>query len=566
MVGTENVGTKTVTLEVTDAQDRTATTVKNVYVTAAPAPAPPAPTPAPDSGAVGCDSSVNTYAGLQAALGSTSSSGRTVCVTASLTGSKITTGTDMSARARVLAPPADGTVDIPSVTFNGASNITIEGFEFTGNRNVDVGGGSAGIHLLKNRCHDQALNCVMLGSSSGTSISGNRIERISYDGAYPHGYGVYGNTATTGLRVNYNLCDMGEIPSGDCFELGRMNDFEVIGNDIRNLNGAGGAAHADAIMVWNNSSNGVIKDNRVTDAASVLLSPDTDDLLIENNLIVRSENRCIDASPNGTSGQIAPLRWTWRNNTSGRAATRRSRKAARRPAAAETRSTTTSSRTAGLRACPRRAATSAARALASPARLRAGCRCGARSTTSRRASRVVIRTPATTRRPSGRAPAVRDDRARRRRPHRSTFLSILTAVSPVLGGTPPSGGAAPQKHDGQRAREDLHVRPHATAAHVFEVQRDHLLDAELAATADLPKPGDAGLDGEAAEPRGPVVLDLVVERRFGRGPSDMSPRSTFQICGSSSRLVRRRNRPTRVTRSSCVSLYIEPSLAPSLSR
>ena len=41
----------------------------------------------------------------------------------------------------------------------------------------------------------------------------------------------------------------------------------------------------------------------------------------------------------------------------------------------------------------------------------------------------------------------------------------------------------------------------------------------------------------------------------GRGPtSDMSPRSTFQNCGSSSRLVFRRNRPGGVMRGSFVSL------------
>ena len=116
-------------------------------------------------------------------------------------------------------------------------------------------------------------------------------------------------------QVNYNVCDMGEIPSGDCFELGQMSGFEIVGNDIKNINGSSGGAHADALMVWNDSANGIVKDNRVADSTGMLLSPDTNDLQVINNLIVRSENRCIDASPNGTSGQIAPLRWTWKNNT-----------------------------------------------------------------------------------------------------------------------------------------------------------------------------------------------------------------------------------------------------------
>src|SRR6185437_12692178 len=45
----------------------------------------------------------------------------------------------------------------------------------------------------------------------------------------------------------------------------------------------------------------------------------------------------------------------------------------------------------------------------------------------------------------------------------------------------------------------------------------------------------------------------------GRGPtSDMSPLRTFQSWGSSSRLHVRRNRPTRVTRSSTASLNRPP--------
>jgi hypothetical protein len=200
------------------------------------------------------------------------------------------------------------------VNFNGASNITLEGFEFTGNRGVEIGGGSSGIHYVRNRCHDQQTTCVLWGTNTGFVMEGSRIERISLSSAWPTGYGIYTQGTVTSPKVNYNTCDMGEIPSGDCFELGSMSNFEFIGNEIKNINGSGGA-HADALMVWNKSKNGVIKDNRVSDSTGMLLSPDTDDLRIENNLIVRAENRCIDASPNGTSGQIAPLRWTWRNNT-----------------------------------------------------------------------------------------------------------------------------------------------------------------------------------------------------------------------------------------------------------
>ena len=45
------------------------------------------------------------------------------------------------------------------------------------------------------------------------------------------------------------------------------------------------------------------------------LSPDGSDLLVQNNLIVRMQAQCIDATPNGTSGSISPLRFTFRQNT-----------------------------------------------------------------------------------------------------------------------------------------------------------------------------------------------------------------------------------------------------------
>ncbi len=46
----------------------------------------------------------------------------------------------------------------------------------------------------------------------------------------------------------------------------------------------------------------------------------------------------------------------------------------------------------------------------------------------------------------------------------------------------------------------------------------------------------------------------------GRGPTtDISPRSTFRNCGSSSRLVRRRKAPTRVTRGSPGAAWVTPA-------
>jgi hypothetical protein len=314
-------GTKTVTLQVTDALSRVASVTRSFSVAAGtPTPTPtPSPTPAPPSaptpepGPVACDASVVSRDSLASMLGTTASSGKTICVTAPLTGSGLSVGTDMPERTRVLAQPADGTVDMVSVNFSGASNITLEGFEFTGNHGVEIGGGSNGIHYVKNRCHDQSTTCVLWGANSNTLIQANRIERILLT-SWPTGYGVYTTGTVTNPKVNYNLCDMGNIASGDCFELGKMSGFEFIGNDVKNVKGSS-ASHADGLMVWDQSKNGVIKDNRFVDISTVLISPDSNDLLIENNLIARAGQRCLDVATNGTSGDVAPLRWTWRNNT-----------------------------------------------------------------------------------------------------------------------------------------------------------------------------------------------------------------------------------------------------------
>ena len=60
--------------------------------------------------------------------------------------------------------------------------------------------------------------------------------------------------------------------------------------------------------------------------------------------------------------------------------------------------------------------------------------------------------------------------------------------------------------------------------------------------------------------RSSSVYCATSEGTGGRGPTRlMSPMNTFQSCGSSSRLVRRRNRPTLVMRGSSFILKITPS-------
>ena len=108
---------------------------------------------------------------------------------------------------------------------------------------------------------------------------------------------------------------------------------------------------------------------------------------------------------------------------------------------------------------------------------------------------------------------------------------------------------------------DLEVEPQRPVLDVVEVVLDALLDRGVAAPAvDLRPAGEAGLHLVAQHVlRDPLLELLDEERPLGRGPTSvMSPRSTFQNCGSSSRLVRRRKRPIGVLRGSSSRAQIGP--------
>ena len=271
-------------------------------------------------GGVTCDQTLTTRAQVSTAMTSTSSAGKTLCVTASITGAEIATSTAMPSQARFIAQPADGTVRMVGVTFNsGAARMTLEGFEFTGNTGIGFVGTSNGIRYVRNYCHDQASTCIVAYNGSvvnGLEVLGSRFVNIVFNGSFPNGYGVYTAGGTwTNLKFNYNYCT-NDGRSADCAELGGMNGFEIIGNEIYAIQDAtGGTAHADGIMTWSGSKNGLIKDNVSLDGEDWLISPDGSDTRIENNLIARQDQICVDAHPNATSGNVQPLRFTFVNNT-----------------------------------------------------------------------------------------------------------------------------------------------------------------------------------------------------------------------------------------------------------
>jgi hypothetical protein len=272
--------------------------------------------------AVTCDVSVSTASALDSAVGNTANSGKTICVTASTSGSHTWTA-DHAATTTVIAQPADGTIDMGQITFSGAKNITVTGFEFTsGAFAVNCCSATTSVHMDGNYIHGfsgDGLDLYSQAAMTDIQFTHNRVECLTGDGNGGNGYGIrtYGGPYTA-PKFNYNTIT-GCGNSGDGMEIGSLENFEVIGNVITGIGGPANQ-HADGIMIWAGSSNGVIKDNRILDGPGTLISPDGSDLLIENNLIARhnfptGSDQCIDATPNGTSGSVVPTRWTMRRNT-----------------------------------------------------------------------------------------------------------------------------------------------------------------------------------------------------------------------------------------------------------
>jgi hypothetical protein len=276
--------------------------------------------------AVTCNQTVSTRAAVLTALTTSGNAGQTVCVNANITGAEISTTTDMASEMRLVAQPRDGTVNMVAIACNGCSNVTVEGFEFTGDTSVDrgvwVGGtGAVNFHWIKNNCHDLADDCMEIQGTGHTGLwaIGNTISRYEYTGAGGEGYGIRGDTPISGAKFNYNECLSTHLTNGgaDCMEIGQCATCDFIGNWFDDILDRGNGSHADFLMVWNDSSDITIRDNRGYMSHNALISPDTDRATIDNNLFVQMTNGCVDADgPNGSSDpENHPLQWDISNNT-----------------------------------------------------------------------------------------------------------------------------------------------------------------------------------------------------------------------------------------------------------
>lgn len=275
-----------------------------------------------------CDTTVSEYGAMAAEMNDATNAGKVVCVDADIQGSpdnaaiRITTA--FASNARFIAKPPNGTIRAPSIVFDtGAENVTLEGFEFTDENGVGMAGGINNVRVVRNYAHDQHLDFISGNGcespKTNVEILGNRIRAIQFDGEFPHGYGIFG-ACFDGLKINYNECDGASDGTvnvmGDCWEISQTDNFENIGNWIHDLRcSACGETHTDGIQWWSGSTNGVVRDNVLDGFAQNTISPDGQDVIVDNNLIVDGQGNCFDVHPNGSSGDIQPLRYTFTNNT-----------------------------------------------------------------------------------------------------------------------------------------------------------------------------------------------------------------------------------------------------------
>jgi hypothetical protein len=265
----------------------------------------------------GCDVEVNSRDALTAAAQSTANAGKTICADQGNYGTGALSWTvKQPAMTRILANPANSTVSIPGSRFQGASNLTIQGFNVTSGSSVESN--SSHIALVANTFQNMTNDVLDFHeSNSDITFMDNVVSNIRYTGASSTGYGLQTlGGPTNGLNISYNTFDMGGN-SADAMQLGDVHDFAIVGNIIKNVTwaGAGGSdPHADAIMLWSGASRGLVKDNRISDSNDTLWSGSTSDVLMQNNLIVRMKGLCHDGGPTGSSS-AGLVRYTWVHNT-----------------------------------------------------------------------------------------------------------------------------------------------------------------------------------------------------------------------------------------------------------
>jgi hypothetical protein len=260
-----------------------------------------------------CDSTVSSTGAIVSAAANSANEGKVVCVANGSYGNVVFANFSHSTKVTIRAQNK-GQATLANVGMRNASGLRVENFRITGE--TYHSGNATNIEVVGNDIGGGTHNGFTLTCGANNwLVENNYIHDISWTGNFGDGYGmyVYGSCGKQ-IKIRYNTFTR---TAADAMELGGLANFEIVGNVIDDVKCPGDCSitHTDALMVWDGSHNGLIKNNRITDSTDVLLSPDSSNVTVENNLIARMAAFGIDAHPNGTSGNVVPTRVTFRKNT-----------------------------------------------------------------------------------------------------------------------------------------------------------------------------------------------------------------------------------------------------------
>lgn len=270
----------------------------------------------PSAGAAqGCGAEVRSAGELAAAVNGSANEGEVVCARSGDYG-RVRLGGRHAGKVTVRPYPGE-LPSLGSIELDRASGLRIEGFTFrSGGITTANAGGSERIEIAGNRFEDYTGSALMLwGGDTDIVFERNVVRNMRFDGGFETGWGISaigGEQGIRGLTVRYNSFAHTEQ---DAMEIGGTYGGAIVGNLVRDVKPPPGTdAHTDSLMLWADSRDFLIKDNRFEDGHGVLMSGSTSDVRVENNLIVRMANLCHDAGPTGSS-DAGVVNYTWIRNT-----------------------------------------------------------------------------------------------------------------------------------------------------------------------------------------------------------------------------------------------------------
>ncbi len=267
-----------------------------------------------------CDMVASTASAILSDMQSSANAGKVICAAPgsyniSSINAKQPSMTTLEAEPGQAQPTLSGGIGV------GGTNLRIEGF------NLSDGFYTMGMNHLRiigNYFHDCTAcgSLLFINNSADVGdfvVAHNRMVNVKQKDAFQDAYGVYGCTGNpTNINVLYNTFqNMNQHPDETT-----CDGMNIIGNEIDHVyfDSSTPDQHVDCIEIWGGASNVDIADNRCEDTTGakqeqgMLLSGDTRNGKLINNLIVNISDQCVDDTPNGTSS-TSFSNWTVENNT-----------------------------------------------------------------------------------------------------------------------------------------------------------------------------------------------------------------------------------------------------------